>query len=585
MSNKKKTKYVPIIPVPEEVKETPKKFNIKAKTDGQQDLIETIDDCDIIVCNGPAGSGKALSLDSKIYTPDGFILNKDIKIGDFVKTPNNKVAKVTGVYPQELKDMYKITFKDGTFVKCCKEHLWLIKNRKIDNKKERLVNTEYIINNFTKNNEFNLSISASEPIQFTHKKTLIHPYIMGILLSEGGLNKKVSFTTADNEVLNNINFFLKKKYITVERGNCTYEIIKNCKTKNKKNIYRREIVRLNLNEKRSYEKFIPVDYLYGSISQRKYLLQGLMDGDGTVCKNSGTPIYYTTSEELKDNMVELVASLGGTCTINTKIPHFTYKGEKKTGRLCYILHLCLPNNIKPFSLSRKLNLVQKRTTYKPNRLIRNVEYIGKGLSQCISIDSPEKMYLTNNFIKTHNTYMALAKGFEALKSGKVERLILARPLEECGKGIGFLPGELEEKLSPHVRAFTELFSHFCHPKEIEEYIKKGMVQIDTIEYMRGLTFHKSFIIVDEAQNCTYNQLKMLLTRLGHKSKLIINGDLKQTDLPEKMWYKDNGIFRVPLDFVMDKLDLIDVENIGIVELHQEDVVRHGLIKLICGVLP
>lgn len=183
------------------------------------------------------------------------------------------------------------------------------------------------------------------------------------------------------------------------------------------------------------------------------------------------------------------------------------------------------------------------------------------------------------------TLLALAKGFEALKSGKVERLILARPLEECGKGIGFLPGELEEKLSPHVRAFTELFSHFCHTKEIDEYIKNGMVKIDTIEYMRGLTFHKSFIIVDEAQNCTYNQLKMLLTRIGHNSKLVINGDLKQTDLPEKMWYKDYHILRVPLDFVMDKLDLIDVDNIGIVELHQEDVIRHGLIKLICGVLP
>lgn len=183
------------------------------------------------------------------------------------------------------------------------------------------------------------------------------------------------------------------------------------------------------------------------------------------------------------------------------------------------------------------------------------------------------------------SHLSLAKGFEYLKTGKVEKLVLVRPLEECGKGIGFLPGELEEKMSPHVRVFKDLFSHFCNPKEIEEFVKLGMLQIDTIEYMRGLTFHKSFIIVDEAQNCTYNQLKMLLTRIGHNSKLIINGDLKQTDLPEKMWYSDNGLMRVPLDFVMDKLDLLEIDNIGIVELHQEDVVRHGLIKLICGVLP
>lgn len=182
---------------------------------------------------------------------------------------------------------------------------------------------------------------------------------------------------------------------------------------------------------------------------------------------------------------------------------------------------------------------------------------------------------------TGKTHISLAKGFMALKAGKVEKVILIRPLEECGKRVGFLPGDLEAKVAPHIKAFTELYENFCTKSEIEELVKEEKLVIETLEFLRGRTLHKSFIVVDEAQNCEYKQLKMVLTRIGRGSKMIVCGDLEQVDLEEKFW-KD---LQIPLAFVTDKLEALNVPNIGIVELTEDDIVRHGIIKLICGALP
>lgn len=582
MSSKKK--FIPVLEIPvEKEKIKIKPVLIRPLTQGQDYLLKAINECQIVACSGPAGSGKALSLDSKIYTPDGYILNKDIKVGDIVKTPNNKTASVTAVYPQPIKKMYKISFKDGTFVKCCEEHLWKVKNRsagKDNHKKERVVDTKYIIKNFkNKDGSFNLSIKSCKPVQFNKKKYFIHPYIMGILLSEGCITVRVGFSSCEKEIVDNVNLFLNKKYILKQTKNKVDYYIKNTIGKRRQNLYKEDLRKLGLLGLKSYEKFIPEEYLYGSITQRQFLLQGLMDGDGSVSKN-GSSIYYTTSEQLKDSVIELVSSLGGSATVSTKIPHFIYKNEKKAGRLCYILHIALPNNIKPFALPRKALLVKDKTKYKSNRLIRNVEYIGEDYSQCISIDSPEKMYLTNNFIPTHNTYLSLGQGFKDLKAGKYEKLILIRPLEECGKSVGFLPGSLDEKIGPHIKAFTELYNNFTEKEELIELIKTEKLVIETLEFLRGRTLHKSFIVVDEAQNCEYSQLKMVLTRIGKHSKMVICGDLQQTDLDERFW--KNG--EIPLDYVMDRLYELDVPNIAIVELTEDDIVRHGIIKLICKAL-
>lgn len=182
---------------------------------------------------------------------------------------------------------------------------------------------------------------------------------------------------------------------------------------------------------------------------------------------------------------------------------------------------------------------------------------------------------------TGKTHIALGKGLQGLRENKFKQLVLIRPLEECGKKVGFLPGELADKTAPYMKAFTELYKKFTTEEEILELIKDKRLVIETLEFLRGRTFDESFIVVDEAQNCEYKQLKMVLTRIGRRSKMILCGDLNQVDLDPKYWHN----FQVPYAYVLDQLEALDVPNIVVVELTEADIVRHGIIKLICKALP
>jgi len=555
-------------------KEIQEKYKFKPKTPGQQYFKETIEDCIVTLCSGPAGSGKALSLDAKIYTPDGYILNKDIKIGDKVCTPNGGAANVIGVFPQKEKSLYRITFDDNSTIDCCEEHLWEVTHNQ--NGWTRIVDTKYIRDNFLYKNRKVLKIKTTQPVTFTTKTYFINPYILGILLSEGAITENVRFSSVDSEIINKMNKLIHNEYeINKTYSNSKHDFVIKRKTRNNTNKYKDELVRLKLFGLKSIEKFIPEEYLHGDINQRLLLMQGIMDGDGTVHQSSGMPMLNTSSEKLKDTFINLVNSLGGTTKVSTKIPTYTYKNEKRTGKLSYNISICLPKNISCFLLSRKALLQKNREKYLPVRYIEKVEYIGKKLSQCIMIDSKEQLYLTNNFIVTHNTHVALGKGIEYLKEGKFKRIILIRPIQECGKSIGFFPGKKEEKIAPHMRVFVELFGNFLTIDEIKQYQADGSIIVDVLEFMRGLTFNDSYIVVDEAQNYTYAQLQMILTRIGHNTKLVMNGDETQVDLWEKMWYKN----RIPYSVVLDRLDNKD-DDIGMVELTESDIVRSDIVKKI-----
>lgn len=181
---------------------------------------------------------------------------------------------------------------------------------------------------------------------------------------------------------------------------------------------------------------------------------------------------------------------------------------------------------------------------------------------------------------TGKTFLSLGKGVEYLKAGKYKKVLLIRPTQECGRPLGFFPGEKSDKLKPHMLAFTDLFGKFLSPTEIIQYTKDEKIVVDTCEYMRGTTWDDMFVVVDEAQNCTLTQLKMLLTRVGQNTKLVIVGDEKQTDL----WRKEDLIgSRCPFAYVMDALEDED-DDIGVVELTEEDIVRNGLIGKILKLL-
>lgn len=170
---------------------------------------------------------------------------------------------------------------------------------------------------------------------------------------------------------------------------------------------------------------------------------------------------------------------------------------------------------------------------------------------------------------TGKTYLAIAMALAALKSGEVSRIILSRPVVEAGESLGFLPGSLEEKVDPYVRPLYDALFDMCDADKLRSYLEQGVIEIVPLAFMRGRTFNDAFVILDEAQNATFEQLKMFLTRLGFNSKFVVTGDISQSDLPDKR----SGLFTI-------ESILSSLEGIHFVKLGKQDVIRHSLVAKI-----
>lgn len=169
---------------------------------------------------------------------------------------------------------------------------------------------------------------------------------------------------------------------------------------------------------------------------------------------------------------------------------------------------------------------------------------------------------------TGKTYTAVALAVKALKEKEVRRIILTRPAVESGENLGFLPGDIKEKLDPYMQPLYDALRDMIPHERLESYLEKGIVQIAPLAFMRGRTLDEAFVILDEAQNTTHSQMKMFLTRMGKKAKFIINGDPEQVDLPRK---QVSGLF--------ESLRILkDIKGIKMVTLDESDVIRHRLVK-------
>lgn len=168
------------------------------------------------------------------------------------------------------------------------------------------------------------------------------------------------------------------------------------------------------------------------------------------------------------------------------------------------------------------------------------------------------------------TYTAIALAVRALKNKEVKRIILTRPAVEAGEKLGYLPGDMKEKLDPYLQPLYDALNDMIPQRKLTTYMEDGTVQIAPLAYMRGRTLDNAFVILDEAQNTTFTQLKMFLTRMGRNAKFIVTGDVTQVDLPRK---SDSGLAR-------GMRILSKIKNIGIVEFDTRDIVRHPLVKYI-----
>jgi hypothetical protein len=390
----------------------------------------------------PFGVGKALPNSNKIYTPEGYKLMGDIKVNDKVFGRNGKETNVIGVYPQGNRPIFKISFNDDTFTFCDEEHLWSVnsinqRNRSSwkDGKRIKLesdnsfkvVKTLDLIDNLTfgSKKSLNYKIPMVEPVEFNEKELPINPYVLGVMLGDGYM-KSSRFTTKDIEIVdeisrtNSVNVSIKERCRDIDKGDvliqeclfdvCIYGITDKLKS-------------LGLYDKKSDTKFIPTDYLFNSIENRIELLRGLLDTDGNVRKNGGVE-YVSTSKELIENVRWLVLSLGGFCKLSSKSPTYIYKGVKKTGKKAYKLTISFPenNNIIPFKLSRKNDRVINRVKYNNNKFIKSIEYSHDEEATCIMVDNDEHLFVTDDFIVTHNTTMmtkiantAMLDGYKVLQ--------------------------------------------------------------------------------------------------------------------------------------------------------------------------
>ncbi|AWG22050.1 phosphate starvation-inducible protein PhoH [Flavobacterium faecale] len=247
--------------------------------------------------------------------------------------------------------------------------------------------------------------------------------------------------------------------------------------------------------------------------------------------------------------------------------------EKRFQRL--LLHFSRYNNIDDNVIERVImgDGEDRKTTINDKILVHGVG--GKMIkamtpNQQLLVDTINKndMVFAVGPAGTGKTYTGVAMAVRALKEKQVKRIILTRPAVEAGENLGFLPGDMKEKLDPYMQPLYDALRDMIPNEKLEDYITKGIIQIAPLAFMRGRTLDHAFVILDEAQNTTHSQMKMFLTRMGKSAKFMITGDPGQVDLPRRTI---SGLKEA-------LLVLKDIEGIGIIYLDDKDIVRHKLVK-------
>lgn len=242
-----------------------------------------------------------------------------------------------------------------------------------------------------------------------------------------------------------------------------------------------------------------------------------------------------------------------------------------------MLHFTRYNNIDDNVIERVIQSDSREEHMDPSDKIL-VHGLGGKLIKAMTPNQQKLVdYMTKNDMVfaigpagTGKTYTGVALAVKALKEKQVKRIILTRPAVEAGENLGFLPGDMKEKLDPYMQPLYDALRDMIPPQTLEDYILKGIIQIAPLAFMRGRTLDNAFVILDEAQNTTHSQMKMFLTRMGKNAKFMITGDPGQVDLPRRTI---SGLKEAILI-------LKDVDGVGIIYLDDKDIVRHRLVKKI-----
>jgi predicted phage terminase large subunit-like protein len=365
--------------------------------------MEIYDKYDIILVSMPPRIGKEQPLYSKILTPTGWETMGDMVVGKKVIGSDGMSHNVIGVFPQGLKDVYTVTFDDGSKVECGLEHLWTVQTRDDRRKnKTRTITTEQMMKNLyvEGGKRKNYSINYVKPVEYSGvlADDDLKPYLLGALLGDGSfVDGSVKFTNIDQDIIDRVASELPDTDMIGAIQGITYPIIKadqKTRTNMGYSIPSKTVGKIReygLYKKKSNDKFIPKQYLYTGVENRFHLLQGLMDTDGSNNGDSSYLEYTTVSKQLALDFIELVRGLGARATLV----------EKETGKqLAY--RIIFNMELNPFYCKRKYDSFTPRTTRK-SKYVTSIDLTGKELCQCIMVDAPDNLYVTDGYNLTHNT--------------------------------------------------------------------------------------------------------------------------------------------------------------------------------------
>jgi phosphate starvation-inducible PhoH-like protein len=441
--------------------------------------------------------GRSQPLSSRVLTPSGFQPIGSLSVGDLVIGSDGHPTPVLGVYPQGPREVFRVRAQDGASTLCCGEHLWAVTTRddRRRGKPIRVLETREMIGQLraAHYHRFELPL-VSRPVEFLPRKVPLDPYALGLLLGDGSLSAKITgFTTADPELI-----------VALEQGIEGIEL----RHRSRYDYYLRPmdgghglkvanpviatLRELGLVGTRSTTKFVPEPFLYNSPSVRLALLQGLLDTDGGPVTQEGRTCrvqYTTTSPRLRDDVLFLVRSLGGVAYWRTRAAAGRSPGRARGRDVhhrsdAFVLDVRLPEGVEPFRLARKREIYRRFGGGRPMRFIHSIEPAGEQETLCIQVAAADSLYVTDDFLVTHNT------------------------------------------------------------------------------------LNDSFIVLDEAQNTTPEQMKMFLTRLGLRSKAVVTGDVTQIDLPAGQHSGLNVVREI----------LTGIDSLAFVYLSSRDVVRHRIVQ-------
>ncbi|MEX2421840.1 MAG: PhoH family protein [Actinomycetota bacterium] len=444
--------------------------------------------------------GRAQPYDSQVLMPNGFSPIGHLTVGDLVIGSDGHPTPVIGVYPQGRKEVFRVRSQDDAATLCCGEHLWTVSTAadRRRGKPARVLETREMIGRLraAHTHRFELPL-VTQPVEFEPSEVPLDPYALGLLLGDGCLTTSTtpSFSTGDRELAFALEMALEGIELVHTGG---YDYTLRNRTGGRGGVIVANPVTTLLRElglagTRSATKFVPEVYLRNSSEIRLAVLQGLLDTDGGPVTQAGRTCrvqYTTTSPRLCDDVVFLVRSLGGVAYSSTRQAAGRTPGLARERRVnhrsdAYTLDIRLPKGVAPFRLTRKLwTYIAFGGGGRPMRYVDRIEPAGERETVCIQVAAADSLYVTDDFLVTHNT------------------------------------------------------------------------------------LNDSFIILDEAQNTTPEQMKMFLTRLGFGSKAVVNGDVTQIDLQTGQM---SGL-------VVVQDILRDIEGIEFAQLGALDVVRHKIVQ-------